>query len=240
MLSSQDVRMPAVSSNDDWIEESFDLVKFINTESPRNSQELTTPVMEQNPFPFGHDMEKGSHLCQPFPAALEDDIDFDLGGFVAENNMYPQESLATDDYTPNSSTISNGSQYQPAIKTEEYDPDFNPQSVTSQQTSNDDVEYVPQIKPRKYKIKPESERNSPTYKQKRAKNNDAVRKSRSKAKLQQQIRDQQLHEYEVKVKNLEEQHQVDQKTIAEQKQEINRLRERLGYFEGRRGDTRFR
>uniref|UniRef100_A0A1I8A1K6 Centrosomal protein of 162 kDa n=1 Tax=Steinernema glaseri TaxID=37863 RepID=A0A1I8A1K6_9BILA len=49
-----------------------------------------------------------------------------------------------------------------------------------------------------------------------------------KAKLQQHLRDQRLLAYDVKVKNLEKQHEVDQKTIAEQKQEINRFSQYMG------------
>lgn len=40
----------------------------------------------------------------------------------------------------------------------------------------------PTSKPRKYRIKPDSEKVNPQYKMKRAKNNDAVRRSREKAK----------------------------------------------------------
>ncbi|GMR32728.1 hypothetical protein PMAYCL1PPCAC_02923 [Pristionchus mayeri] len=53
-------------------------------------------------------------------------------------------------------------------------------------------EYKPQTKARGYKIKPEEVKADPTYKLKRARNNDAVRKSRSKAKEQQMEREREL------------------------------------------------
>ncbi|KAK0404015.1 hypothetical protein QR680_017241 [Steinernema hermaphroditum] len=232
MLSNQDVRMPAVSSNDDWIEESFDLVKFINTESPQNSQELNTPVMEHNPFPYGHDLEKG---CNPYQSnfPLEDEFEFDqlFGG----GTKYQQESPGGDEYTPNNSSVSAGSHYQVShIKTEEFDPDYAPATDSLAKSDKDGQRgYVPKIKPRKYQLKSETERNSSTYKQKRAKNNDAVRKSRTKAKILQQQRDLQLHDYEIKVKDLQKERDADKKTMVDMTNEIGRLREQVSFLKSR-------
>ena len=50
-------------------------------------------------------------------------------------------------------------------------------------------EFKPETKARRYTLKPHEEKASSTYKLKRARNNDAVRKSRSKAKEAQMARD---------------------------------------------------
>lgn len=51
-------------------------------------------------------------------------------------------------------------------------------------------------KPRKYRMKPEHEKLNPVYREKRAKNNDAVRRSRDKAKQVQQQKDERLLQLE--------------------------------------------
>jgi hypothetical protein len=56
-------------------------------------------------------------------------------------------------------------------------------------------------KPRKYRIKSENERRNPVYRQKREKNNDAVRRSRNKAKQQQEQRESRLDFLEKDVLN---------------------------------------
>jgi hypothetical protein len=57
-------------------------------------------------------------------------------------------------------------------------------------------------KPRKYRVKPEVEKQNPMYKVKRQKNNDAVRRSRDKAKQQQQMKDMRLQQLEEEVSQL--------------------------------------
>jgi len=71
-------------------------------------------------------------------------------------------------------------------------------------------------KPRKYRIKPESERLNPQYRMKRAKNNDAVRRSREKAKHQQL-------EKEKRLQFLEQEHSEAFKTINMLRQRIREL-----------------
>lgn len=56
--------------------------------------------------------------------------------------------------------------------------------------------------PRKYRIKPETERVNPVYQQRREKNNDAVRRSREKAKAVQEERDTLLAKQEEQYKYL--------------------------------------
>ncbi|VDN03070.1 unnamed protein product [Thelazia callipaeda] len=55
-----------------------------------------------------------------------------------------------------------------------------------------ELTFIPTIKPRKYSWKPEAEKKNPLYRIKREKNNDAVRRSRTKAKEQQKMKDQQI------------------------------------------------
>ncbi|CAD5234154.1 unnamed protein product [Bursaphelenchus xylophilus] len=75
-------------------------------------------------------------------------------------------------------------------------------------------------KPRKYRIKPECERVKPEYKVKRAKNNDAVRRSRDKAKRMQQ-------EKESRLDFLEKQHSDNTKLIAALQKRVNDLEREL-------------
>jgi len=71
-------------------------------------------------------------------------------------------------------------------------------------------------KPRKYRIKPEAERSLPQYRVKRAKNNDAVRRSREKAKHQQEEKEKRLH-------FLESEHNEHYKMVNSLKQRIRDL-----------------
>lgn len=75
-------------------------------------------------------------------------------------------------------------------------------------------------KPRKYRIKPECERKKPEYKLKRAKNNDAVRRSRDKAKKMQQ-------EKEGRLDYLEKIHSDHSKTVAGLQKRVNDLEREL-------------
>lgn len=72
-------------------------------------------------------------------------------------------------------------------------------------------------KPRKYRIKPESERVNPQYRAKRAKNNDAVRRSREKAKHQ-------MCEKEKRLIFLENEHNEHYKVINNLNQQLRELK----------------
>ena len=71
-------------------------------------------------------------------------------------------------------------------------------------------------KPRKYRIKPESEKVNPQYRMKRAKNNDAVRRSREKQKHQLLEREKRLH-------FLEAEHNNHYKVVNSYKQKLREL-----------------
>ncbi|TKR80544.1 hypothetical protein L596_014602 [Steinernema carpocapsae] len=252
-MNSQDAKMPVMNSNEDWFEESFDLVKYMN-DSP-GSGELNTPVIEQNPFPYGFN-EKDQKAFDSFPSLSEDGFEFEPE-ILQNAQMYPQnefpygsesvqqfgsESPAFEDMRSSSRA---GLHFQttmqpqmPFIKQEEPEIDFSrpssiaPSTVASME-QNDAGEYVPKIKPRKYHVKPESERSNPTYKQKRAKNNDAVRKSRNKAKLAQVQRDNELREARDMIKNLQNKEAANKTTMSKMSTELNELRQKVRYLEER-------
>ncbi|CAG9534665.1 unnamed protein product [Cercopithifilaria johnstoni] len=62
-----------------------------------------------------------------------------------------------------------------------------------------EISFTPTIKPRKYSLKPEAEKKNPLYRLKREKNNDAVRRSRTKAKQQQKMKDEQIKQLQCQV-----------------------------------------
>uniref|UniRef100_A0A0R3RR06 BZIP domain-containing protein n=1 Tax=Elaeophora elaphi TaxID=1147741 RepID=A0A0R3RR06_9BILA len=65
-------------------------------------------------------------------------------------------------------------------------------SVKKDTSEQIEISFTPTIKPRKYSLKPEAEKKNPLYRLKREKNNDAVRRSRTKAKQQQKMKDEQI------------------------------------------------
>lgn len=81
-------------------------------------------------------------------------------------------------------------------------------------------EYKPQTQARKYHLKKETEKVDPSYKLKRARNNDAVRRSRTKAKEQQQ--------------KIFDDYDNMKKRLAAVEEENKNLRARLARAEGRR------
>ena len=90
-----------------------------------------------------------------------------------------------------SKTVTASTQHiQPIIKMEptaDAFEEFANRSSTRSTTHSESEDYLSKIKPRKYRIKPDTEKRNPQYRAKREKNNDAVRRSRDKAKhLQEQ------------------------------------------------------
>ncbi|KAL3989926.1 Basic region leucine zipper family protein [Acanthocheilonema viteae] len=74
-------------------------------------------------------------------------------------------------------------------------------TVSVKKNTSDQIEisFTPTIKPRKYSLKPEAEKKNPLYRLKREKNNDAVRRSRTKAKQQQKMKDEQIKQLQCQV-----------------------------------------
>uniref|UniRef100_A0A914XYF2 BZIP domain-containing protein n=1 Tax=Panagrolaimus superbus TaxID=310955 RepID=A0A914XYF2_9BILA len=68
------------------------------------------------------------------------------------------------------------------------------------------VNQVTKKPPRKYRMKPDTEKVNPVYKMKRTKNNDAVRRSREKAKVIQQQKEQRLVTLENDIRTLYDYH----------------------------------
>ena len=88
------------------------------------------------------------------------------------------------------------------------------------------INYTPKTKARKYVLKPDEEKKNPTYKLKRARNNDAVRKSRSKQKEMQVQRDKELEDLREENVRLKAQLSVAHRLNEEQKQTIARMARR--------------
>ncbi|VDM15519.1 unnamed protein product [Wuchereria bancrofti] len=93
------------------------------------------------------------------------------------------------------------------------------------------IPFTPTIKPRKYSLKPEAEKKNPLYRLKREKNNDAVRRSRTKAKQQQKMKDEQIKQLQrqitdfSKVVNIKDEQIVHlENAICEVKEENRHLR----------------
>ncbi|KAK5964904.1 Basic region leucine zipper, partial [Trichostrongylus colubriformis] len=74
--------------------------------------------------------------------------------------------------------------------------------------------YVPTTTARKYRLKSPQERNNLSYKVKRQRNNDAVRRSRSKAKQLQMMKEKQLEDALTEVVELKEKLRVAQERLS--------------------------
>ncbi|KAM3728496.1 Transcription factor [Dirofilaria immitis] len=72
-------------------------------------------------------------------------------------------------------------------------------SVKKDTSAQIEISFTPTIKPRKYSLKPEAEKKNPLYRLKREKNNDAVRRSRTKAKQQQKMKDEQIKQLQCQI-----------------------------------------
>jgi hypothetical protein len=142
-----------------------------------------------------------------------------LNGDLADNVLLPTSSQSPQNQQ-------NGSMYLPQtmIKAEPqynemagHDDYFDSTSDTeSHYSGNNRLATGGSAKPRKYRIKPECERVTPQYRMKRAKNNDAVRRSREKAKHQ-------LLEKEKRLIFLESEHNEHYKAMNNLKQRIRDL-----------------
>jgi len=128
----------------------------------------------QNDDVFGTPQGDHSHqvLCSPVfneqPGSFVNDVDM-----LQLNNVNVKPETVTPD-ADSSTAFFHGTE-QPAVQVEPV--------VTV---------YKPKTAARKYRRKPSEEKHSMHYKVKREKNNDAVRKSRSKSKQLQQLRDDEL------------------------------------------------
>ncbi|KAI6231842.1 BZIP domain-containing protein [Aphelenchoides besseyi] len=146
------------------------------------------------------------------------------GADLADNVLLPTSST--------SPVNNNNSLYMAPIKTEptgQYDLVGHDEYFDS--TSDNESHYshngglLGSAKPRKYRIKPESERANPQYRMKRAKNNDAVRRSREKAKQAQLDKEKRLqflelehHEHYKVVNSLQKRINELEKEVARQRQ----------------------
>lgn len=83
--------------------------------------------------------------------------------------------------------------------------------------------YIPKIKARKYSAVPSTEKSTPTYQLKRARNNDAVRKSRMKSKEMEEKRNKETEEMKMKIVRLEQELEMEKKARADDKKLIEQL-----------------
>ncbi|KAI6207225.1 BZIP domain-containing protein [Aphelenchoides fujianensis] len=146
-------------------------------------------------------------------------------------DMAENVNLPTSSTSPNN----NQSMYMAPIKTEPtgdylFDSTSDAESHYSHGTGNSGG--LNSSKPRKYRIKPESERLNPQYRMKRAKNNDAVRRSREKAKQAQLDKEKRLqfleiehHEHYKVVNQL-------QKRVNDLEKELQRVRQQCSCSNG--------
>lgn len=132
--------------------------------------------------------------------------------FLGENVHSPQDDCVTESQTP--------VQELPEIKKEPVWDNEQP-STSSTRSSKRNIrnvepfDYVPTTTARKYRLKTPQERSNLSYKVKRQRNNDAVRRSRTKAKQLQLMKEKQLADaiYEV----------------AQLKEEVRVLRDKLSH-----------
>uniref|UniRef100_A0A914E5Q4 BZIP domain-containing protein n=1 Tax=Acrobeloides nanus TaxID=290746 RepID=A0A914E5Q4_9BILA len=86
-----------------------------------------------------------------------------------------------------------------------------------------DGTFHPKTKPRKYRVKPVEEKLNPVYKVKREKNNDAVRRSRDKAKRIQLEKEERLTFLEQETVKKDRMIQQQNATIEKLKQQVNMI-----------------
>lgn len=99
--------------------------------------------------------------------------------------------------------------------------------------------FVPKTKARKYNLKPDKEKVEPIYKLKRARNNDAVRKSRNKAKELQLQKDEEYDEMKKRITQLEAELQSEREGRERDQQLIKQLiREKESTSKGPRKSSR--
>lgn len=143
-----------------------------------------------------------------------------INGDLAENVLLPTSSQSPQNQNgylsmPQTMIKAEPQQYTDMVGPDEY---FDSTSDNESHYSGHSRSLMPggSAKPRKYRIKPECERVTPQYRMKRAKNNDAVRRSREKAK-QTQV------EKERRLAFLENEHNEHYKQLNSLKQRIRDL-----------------
>ncbi|KAI1696854.1 basic region leucine zipper domain-containing protein [Ditylenchus destructor] len=201
-----------------WAENDFNLLDYIGKdESPADYDELPNSynpeedemrekdryysALQYNNVMLSGDDQFDNYPNTPMYAQPHMNHNYYDTSFNQENmTLIPSTSR-------NSSTVQTPTQVKiEPIKTEVYEDDalkyedagYN-QYARAESESSYQSSSTARNKPRKYRIKPDSEKRNPMYRAKREKNNDAVRRSRDKAKREQEKRDMRLRDLETEI-----------------------------------------
>uniref|UniRef100_A0A915PPC0 BZIP domain-containing protein n=1 Tax=Setaria digitata TaxID=48799 RepID=A0A915PPC0_9BILA len=104
-------------------------------------------------------------------------------------------------------------------------------SIKKDTSEQMEVAFIPTIKPRKYSLKPEAcfhnsaEKRNPLYRLKREKNNDAVRRSRTKAKQQQKMKDEHIKQLQSQITEFGKAVNIKDEQIIHLKNAIHEVKE---------------
>jgi len=207
-LSSQgDPNFGAVGNGfEDWACENFNLLEYVGQD-----ENAAAFNHFQDPADYNLSEEDSMHKKDLIYSTLQynelvanDHVNYPLeNGYGDRFDTFPEHSYTNGfgqdlDKSQIPSTSKNSVPSMVPIIKQEYDALFDNSDIHGSTTSgsamssHDGGDYEPKIKPRKYRIKPETEKRNPQYRVKREKNNDAVRRSRDKAKRLQVEKDQRL------------------------------------------------
>uniref|UniRef100_A0A1I7T5L7 BZIP domain-containing protein n=1 Tax=Caenorhabditis tropicalis TaxID=1561998 RepID=A0A1I7T5L7_9PELO len=139
---------------------------------------------------------------------------------------------AFDDYQPEFSEDSSDVSESASVDDSYYEP----KSKRNKKTGLEN--FRPQTRARKYHLKADEEKAEPTYKLKRARNNDAVRKSRNKAKELQKKRDDEHDKMKRRIAELEGQLASEREARRQDKELIESLLRNKPIVEKIRASTR--
>lgn len=184
----QDDRYQNSSSSGGVLNSTINKLHLQHQQQPSTSR-LSNVVANQQPQqPYGNRMR----LAQQNPLGQQALIN---GVDLADSVLLPMSSTS-----PQNNTNSTSTMYLPQQTVVKNEPDANTDEFFDSTDNESHYSHGEtssraggSAKPRKYRIKPESERVNPQYRMKRAKNNDAVRRSREMAKHQQQEKERRLH-----------------------------------------------
>ncbi|CAL2028446.1 unnamed protein product [Caenorhabditis brenneri] len=110
----------------------------------------------------------------------------------------------------------------PAKPPADYQEDYSSDSASEHDPSPAPV-YTPKTKARKYNLHNNTEKSDPAYQLKRARNNDAVRKSRMKSKAAEDKRKKETEEMRLKIVRLEKELEMEKKARVNDKELIEQL-----------------
>ncbi|WKX96838.1 hypothetical protein Q1695_012912 [Nippostrongylus brasiliensis] len=196
------------------------MISFLET--PMNIEDYLRDIRELTGIPEDEvdfdDVEL--QKCQILFDGGRGDYDTAYDPFAHSEELVQEKSVTTDGYV--SESASGRTTVEMAdVKTEpEWESNTElPSTSTRPQRKGgrkvqEDETYVPTTTARKYRLKSAQERNNLSYKVKRQRNNDAVRKSRSKAKQLQMMKEKQLEDALVENKNLKEKLRLANERIA--------------------------